>query len=55
MVAKKKSDRYSSMTDVIRDFENWNKVSTSVAPTPSSAADTDVPKNVIDMIFDDDE
>ena len=52
MVAKKKDDRYASMTELIRDLTNWKNVtggsSQLSAPVPA------VPKNVMSVIFDDD-
>lgn len=61
MVAKKKSDRYPNMTEVIRDLTNWRSASPSRGSSPQSPTsdpvnpNSDVPNSVIDMIFDDDE
>jgi serine/threonine-protein kinase len=60
MVAKKREDRYPSMTEVIRDLTNWQNVSPSegslsrAAADGSQAPDLSVPRNVISAIFDDD-
>jgi len=56
MVAKQKQDRFASMTDVVRDLENWQKVTES-GPIGSSSVDAKkdftVQNNVISAIFDD--
>ena len=52
MVARKKEDRYASVSDLIRDLTNWKTVSTSSVPI--STADSSVPTNVMSVIFDDD-
>ena len=52
MVAKKKQDRYASMTDFIRDLVNWKDVSKPASSAPGSSSK--VPTNVMDVIFDDD-
>jgi len=49
MVAKKKGDRYPSMTDLIRDLSNWQNVSPSQL---SSASGDSMPTNIINAIFD---
>lgn len=52
MVAKKKEDRYESMTAVIQQLRDWkNAVETGSASI--SAPELIVPKSVMDMIFDD--
>ena len=52
MVAKKKEDRYQSMTDLIRDLGDWKNVSSNASP--KSSGSSSVPSNVINAIFDDD-
>ena len=52
MVAKKKEDRYQSMTDLIRDLGDWQNVSSQASP--KSSGSSSVPSNVINAIFDDD-
>lgn len=57
LVAKKKEERYASMSEVIRDLSDWQSVSsTDAAPKAagSSPPDLNVPTNVISAIFDDD-
>jgi hypothetical protein len=55
MVAKKKADRYPSMTALIADLTDWKNVSPSAAPARSSPRSSDeaISDNVINAIFDD--
>lgn len=55
MVAKKKDERYQSMTDVIRDLTDWRNVTSSASAhdAPALSPDLTVPKSVINAIFDD--
>ncbi|WP_010587221.1 serine/threonine protein kinase [Schlesneria paludicola] len=52
MVAKKKEDRYESMTAVIRQLRDWKNAVESGSATMSSP-ELIVPKSVMDVIFDD--
>ncbi|WP_373650622.1 serine/threonine protein kinase [Schlesneria sp. DSM 10557] len=52
MVAKKKQDRYPTMTDLITDLLNWQNVASSEGS--SSSEDLTVPSNVLNLIFGDD-
>lgn len=51
MVAKKKLDRYQTVTDLLRDLANWRELT---GTAPASGADAGIPQNVISAIFDDD-
>lgn len=51
MVAKQKSDRYPSMTELIQDLSKWRDLSTSTDALPTHSSE--VPTNVMDVIFDD--
>jgi serine/threonine protein kinase len=57
MVAKKKEDRYASMTALIADLSDWKNVSAtpvrSKPSAPAPAADGGISENVINAIFDD--
>jgi hypothetical protein len=52
MVAKKKENRYASMSDVVKDLENWKNV-TAKTDGSSVQIQTNLPKNVVDFLFDD--
>jgi serine/threonine-protein kinase len=59
MVAKKKEDRYPSMTDLIRELTNWETATLSTPPprssspaSPSVSSDS-ISTTVINAIFDD--
>lgn len=52
MVAKKKEDRYASMSDVVKDLENWKNI-TAKTDGSSVQIHSNLPKNVVDFLFDD--
>jgi serine/threonine protein kinase len=49
MIAKKREDRYPSMTDVIADLVNWHNPSFT---SSSAGGEQRIPQNVISAIFD---